>query len=472
LQKQTVFSKPLGQKLSSAERREVLDNLFIFDKTDQRPFFYRMATLLIISTVIATSGLLANSAAVVIGAMLVAPMMRPVMASAAAICLAWPRRFTESLILVVIMAVSAIAIAMAMTALGPHMFSIPEQVLARTQPTFFDLVIALAAGAGGAYTMTRKESSAIPGVAMAVALLPPLASAGILLVFGEFDLATKAMVLFVTNFFAMILAGSLTFMATGVTPSGKLGKYPKFVLAFWLLFTVLVGAVSVPLFYYSQETWFDAEYIANKNAILQDWLKKNDLELVRISIDKKQRIIYLTLSGPNPPISLEALYKAEKNHLADNEEAQGFSIKSTWVQSVRNSWPPPPSEEMITTDRLVHELPAEIADTEWRWARTQYKDDQWIEPKTRSYRIKLEADNDVHVTISCKVMTGSYQITNNLLSIAIKDPLFDFSFCDEKPMDNTYLSDLARVINYFVEGDRLVLEMDNKAGYMYFSRKP
>ena len=248
-----MFGLNLGQKLSSAERREVLENLFVFNKTDQKPFLYRMATLLVISTIIATCGLLSNSAAVVIGAMLVAPMMRPVMAAAAAITLAWPKHFTESLLLVVIMAISAIAISIAMTALGPHMFSIPSQVLARTQPTFFDLVIALAAGSGGAYTMTRKESSAIPGVAMAVALLPPLASAGILIVFAEFGLATKAMVLFITNFFAMILAGSLTFIATGARPTGMFSKYPKIIPAFVLLFTILVGTVSVPLFYYSQD---------------------------------------------------------------------------------------------------------------------------------------------------------------------------------------------------------------------------
>jgi uncharacterized hydrophobic protein (TIGR00271 family) len=458
--------------LSSAERREILENLFVFDKTDQQPFLYRMAALLVISTVIATSGLLSNSAAVVIGAMLVAPMMRPVMAAAAAITLAWPRRFAEALILVIIMAVSAIAIAMAMTALSPDMFSMPDQVLDRTQPTFFDLIIALAAGAGGAYTMTRKESSAIPGVAMAVALLPPLASAGILIVSGDFELATKAMVLFVTNFFAMILAGALTFMATGITPTGMFSKYPKIVLSFLLLFTLLVGAVSVPLFYYSQETWFDAEYIANKNEVLQDWLNTNDLELVRISIDKSQRIIYLTLSGPNPPISLEGLYKTEKAHLDSREETRGFSIKSTWVQSVRNSWPPPKKEEMIEEKTLVNTLPVGIVEVDWRWSRTQYRDDLWIEPKIRSYRLYLDQYKNLDVQISCKKMTGSYKVTNTLLSISVTENLFNLKPCDAQAMDDTYLNDLARVVNYVVDGDRLVLELSNNAGYMYFSNKP
>jgi len=265
----TIFGLKLGQKLSTSERREVLENLFVFGKDNQRPFLFRMMVLLIISTIIATSGLLSNSAAVVIGAMLVAPMMRPVMSAAAAITLAWTRRFFESLLLVLFMAVFAIIISMVITALGPDMVIIPDEVLGRTRPTFFDLVIALAAGSGGAYTMTRKESSALPGVAMAVALLPPLAATGILMVFLETELATKAFVLFVTNFFAMILAGSLTFMATGIMPAGSYSRFRKFIRGFLFLFILLVGAISVPLFYYSNEIWYNPEYVATKSEIMQ-----------------------------------------------------------------------------------------------------------------------------------------------------------------------------------------------------------
>ena len=66
----------LTYQLSAEERREVLEELFVFGKDKQRPFLNRMAVLLFISTVIASCGLLANSAAVVIGAMLVAPFIR------------------------------------------------------------------------------------------------------------------------------------------------------------------------------------------------------------------------------------------------------------------------------------------------------------------------------------------------------------------------------------------------------------
>ena len=168
-----------GRELSAEQRREVLEDLFVFGKENQVPFLIRMSVLLVLSTIIATAGLLSDSAAVVIGAMLVAPMMTPVMAAAGAVVMGWSHRFYGAIWLVLSMGVGALAISAFITLLAPDVVFLPEQVLARTRPTFFDLLIALAAGSAGAYTITRKESSAIPGVAVAVALLPPLASAGI-----------------------------------------------------------------------------------------------------------------------------------------------------------------------------------------------------------------------------------------------------------------------------------------------------
>jgi uncharacterized hydrophobic protein (TIGR00271 family) len=149
-----------GAELTTTERREMLEELFVFGKDNQLPFYKRMAFLLVISTIIACSGLLADSSAVVIGAMLVAPMMRPVMISAAAITLGWSHYLYQALLLVLIMAIGAVGIAAVLALVAPDQLNISEQVLARTKPTYFDLVIALAAGAGGAYTLTHKESNA------------------------------------------------------------------------------------------------------------------------------------------------------------------------------------------------------------------------------------------------------------------------------------------------------------------------
>ncbi len=205
------------RELSPEERRLVLEDLFVFGKHNQTPFLVRMSVLLVLSTIIATAGLLSNSSAVVIGAMLVAPLMTPVMAAAAAVVMGWQKRFYSAIWLVLAMGLGALLLSSVLTILSPELVIIPEQVLARTRPTYYDLLIALAAGAAGAYTITRKESSAIPGVAVAVALLPPLSAAGILATTGEYELATRAIVLFLTNLVAMVLSAALTFMAVGVS---------------------------------------------------------------------------------------------------------------------------------------------------------------------------------------------------------------------------------------------------------------
>lgn len=463
----------LGAELQPAERREVLEGLFALGRANQKPFLRRMWVLLVLSTIIATSGLLSDSAAVVIGAMLVAPMMRPVMAAAAAITLAWPRRFFESIALVIGMAVAAIAIAMAMTWLGPEMVFIPEQVLFRTRPTYFDLIIALAAGAAGAYTMTRKETSAIPGVAMAVALLPPLASSGILLVFAEYELSLRAMVLFVTNFFAMILAGTATFMATGMVPKKAKDRFSRFIRNSLVLFAILVGAISVPLFYYSNEVWYDARYAATKSPVIQNWLQENNLELERITIDEQEQIIKLAVSGPHPPLSLEELYEGlhkRKLYRGDNRD---FAIRAKWIQSTLSSWPPDDEDKLSEREQKKGGIPKEIRGVSWHWARTQYADEDWLEPEHFDYRLAFVDGEELGVEISCKNLKGDYEATTDFLSINVHEPnIFNREPCDDDAMDNQYLNDLSRVVDFRQEEHGLVLELDNNAGFMLFVESP
>jgi uncharacterized membrane protein len=139
-----------GRELSPEERRSVLEDLFVFGKAHQTPFLIRMTVLLVLSTVIATAGLLSDSAAVVIGAMLVAPLMNPVMAAAGAVVMGWPKRFYSAIWLVGAMGLGALLLSSLLTLVSPELVFIPEQVLARTRPTYYDLLIALAAGSAGA----------------------------------------------------------------------------------------------------------------------------------------------------------------------------------------------------------------------------------------------------------------------------------------------------------------------------------
>lgn len=143
------------------------------------------SVLIVLSAVIASLGLLANSAAVIIGAMLVAPLMTPILALSLGIVLGEPRmlsRGAES----TIKGVGAAVVLSAFCALLVPASQPTAEILARTHPTLLDLGVALASGAAGAYALGRKEvAAALPGVAIAAALMPPVCTVGIGLAQGS-----------------------------------------------------------------------------------------------------------------------------------------------------------------------------------------------------------------------------------------------------------------------------------------------
>ncbi|MBC7222935.1 MAG: DUF389 domain-containing protein, partial [Anaerolineae bacterium] len=203
--------------LSGAEQVEVYRALRLGARPNVNYF-----VLIALSSVIATLGLVQNSAAVIIGAMLVAPLMTPILAISLGIVLGEVgilRSATESALKGV---AAAIGIAVFLDLLVPN--ALPgSEILARTQPSMLDLVIALASGAAGAYAVARKEvAAALPGVAIAAALMPPLCTVGIGLASGWGAVATGALLLFVTNLVAINLAGSVTFLLLGFRP--RLGE--------------------------------------------------------------------------------------------------------------------------------------------------------------------------------------------------------------------------------------------------------
>jgi len=454
--------------LTSEERREVLEDLFVFGKKKRNPYLVRMSILLVLSTVIATAGLLSDSAAVVIGAMLVAPMMNPVMAAAGAVVMGWPGRFYGALWLVTAMGVGALLLSSIITALSPELVFIPEQVLARTRPTFFDLLIALAAGSAGAYTITRKETSAIPGVAVAVALLPPLASAGILLTTGEYELALRAVVLFLTNLIAMVLAGALTFMAVGVSPATARKKTAAFVRSQLSLFLVLTLAVSVPLWFYSEQILFNAQYRAAKSDILQNWLKESGLELVGVEILKEKKTIYLALEGPSPPVSLGDLYQRLTESKADWAE-DNFTIHYTWTQKVTGVWPQAGTSIGDIAKQAQSSL-GKLASVNWVWQATQYNAESAARPSSAERYTLLFSDNGkFEVTAPCGRWKGKYKFGGRSLDIKMNRNWI--SGCRKDKVLNIFLDDLDRARAAYIDGDGLQITLAGSEGIMYFKQE-
>ncbi len=172
--------------------------------------------LVVLSSVIASFGLLANSTAVVIGAMLVAPLMGPIFGIAFALATADNSLLVKSVAAEAAGVVLAVGLAWLIGLLPPHPDFGPE-ILSRTAPTVYDIAVAVASGLAGSFALADKRvSPALPGVAIATAIVPPLSAAGLCFSAGRVDLAVGALLLFFANLLAIELTAVAYFTILGI----------------------------------------------------------------------------------------------------------------------------------------------------------------------------------------------------------------------------------------------------------------
>jgi uncharacterized hydrophobic protein (TIGR00271 family) len=185
------------------------DHLF-FEGDDARRKISRFWVLLLLASAIASAGVVGDSTATVIGAMIVAPLMTPIMGTVLAITTADRANLVRSVALVVGGACAAIAVGYLMGLVSPIdvIASTSTQVAARVNPRLIDLLAAVATGAVGAFAQCRADvSDTLPGVAIAISLVPPLAVVGLTLEGGQPGQAWGALLLFLTNVAAILLTG-------------------------------------------------------------------------------------------------------------------------------------------------------------------------------------------------------------------------------------------------------------------------
>lgn len=174
-------------------------------------------TMLFLAACIASAGVIADSTATVIGAMIIAPLSTPIMGTALALV---KRERTGGVKFVVLGGLMVMAVGALFSLMLPSPYDLLSnaQVAARTSPRLVDLVGALATGFAGAIALARRDVAAIlPGVAISISLVPPLCVVGICLAEGSPSLAFGALVLFLSNFLALVFAGSLVFTTLGYT---------------------------------------------------------------------------------------------------------------------------------------------------------------------------------------------------------------------------------------------------------------
>ena len=212
----------------------------VVDEDDLYNQMYRAAIpssgfffMLFLASTIASAGLLANSAPTIIGAMIVAPLMSPMMGLAFGLAVLNRRLVLTAAPTIVLGSLVVVLIGyLSIAVLGMNVAG--SEILARTRPNLLDLVVALAAGGAGAFAQTRPSiANSIAGVAIAVALVPPLVVVGIGLALGSSatvgtpglalseigeysgsgDIAAGAFLLFLTNFDGIVVVAILVFVA-------------------------------------------------------------------------------------------------------------------------------------------------------------------------------------------------------------------------------------------------------------------
>jgi uncharacterized hydrophobic protein (TIGR00271 family) len=263
-----------------------------------------------LSAVIAALGLIADSVAVVIGAMLVAPLLTPIMAFAASLVLGSSRRQLTSALQVAVFSGQAVLVAWAVAAVVPAFRTIVvgQELLVRTQPRLIDLAIALAAGTAGAYvTVHKRIASALPGVAVAVALIPPLAAIGVTLELGRTDLASQATLLFATNLIAIVASATLVFILTGFV--GRVGPNGRGMRMGLVTTVVAAMAVAYPLFLQSRAVIVRSDRDQFVSQAVAEWLGDVELQVSAVSIDnqREQTLVALVVEGATPPPSAKQL---------------------------------------------------------------------------------------------------------------------------------------------------------------------
>ncbi|HHX08012.1 MAG TPA: DUF389 domain-containing protein [Chloroflexi bacterium] len=254
-------------RLTIEERRKI-----IADVQDDSKANFDYLILVALSSSIATLGLLSDSPAVIIGAMVVAPLMSPILAIGLATTTGAKKLLKDALLTLFIGAVLSIVISMLLTWVNDELpfislHQMPGEVMSRTRSSPVDLTIAIAGGLAAAYAVTRPRlSAALPGVAIATALMPPVCTIGIGLALQDWQVASGAGLLFITNAVAIAFASGLIFLTRGFSKEQRFGD-AKVPATLWIS-TILVVVLLIPLSYFSLRVIRQAEESRLINAVV------------------------------------------------------------------------------------------------------------------------------------------------------------------------------------------------------------
>jgi uncharacterized hydrophobic protein (TIGR00271 family) len=295
---------PIGSELTKAKKKAIplfpyaseerFKDLFIALRDDAR-MSTAYVVLMLLSTLLATIGLYQNSTAVVIGAMLLAPLMSPIISFSMGMLRQDRDLYRHSAYKIVIGIALALGSAALITLMFPHK-PVTSEMLGRLSPSLLDLGVAIFAGIAGAYTKSYKEIlQSLAGVAIAVALVPPLAVAGIGLGRGDPYFFGQAFLLFSTNLVGIIVFAALTFRVLGYSAAIKGKRSMGYVV-------LALALITIPLYLTYEDfvekiqweqSWQKERFLVNGKYIIvrkAEILHRRDRDIILMDILARDRL--------------------------------------------------------------------------------------------------------------------------------------------------------------------------------------
>ncbi|MFJ4671471.1 DUF389 domain-containing protein [Kitasatospora purpeofusca] len=289
---------PGNQRRSLEDLQEDLD----LSQGDTRAKQSAFWTMLVLSAVIAAGGVLTDSTATVIGAMIIAPLSTPIMGIALG---AVQRRHTTAGVFVAAGCVLVVSIGAVASLAVPASYDLlsDPQISGRTSPGLLDLVAALATGFAGAVALARKDVAAVlPGVAIAISLVPPLVVTGVCAGQGDWWLALGSLVLFVSNLLALVFAGMVVFASLGYA-TGTRPDASRPARGAYLAIGALFGAVGLLLAANTVGNVLVNMWTSRASDAADAWLAATPGASV-ISVQAQSRTLYIQVRSPVdlPPV--------------------------------------------------------------------------------------------------------------------------------------------------------------------------
>ncbi|MGB5280127.1 MAG: TIGR00341 family protein [Arenicellales bacterium] len=321
-------------KFTPEDLPEFESKLFFEGDRTQRHLVQFIA-LLLLSTIIAAVGVIEDSTATVIGAMIIAPLMTPIVATTAALMMGNGLRAFNSFLLVVVSVLGVILVSAVIGMMSTHVidFQTNSQITARVAPRFLDLIVALAAGAAGAFAISRDDiSDSIPGVAISISLVPPLCVVGISLSSGQFSDALGALLLFLTNYLSILLSGGAVFALLGLGAAvardmshlNKRKVYRRIALG--------VILVAIPLTATSIKVARDSIAQVRITKISNQWVSQYSTNFILRSVLVSGDTAKILISGDEKPATIKGLGEAIQTEVKQIKEVDLRFVRSSSYQ--------------------------------------------------------------------------------------------------------------------------------------------